>query len=220
MGQSRGGAGSARAAKGRIREAAISLEAALSAVCNRLRRGIILVDSSRRLLFANEAARRALDSGDALAESGGQLLLRQEQPMSRLSAYLARPTRARRNGSSASMALRLERASGLSAYRLLVTRLDLAAADSPGPVFLCMVFEPHAAREVPRQVLIELYGLSPAEAAVASDLFAGRDVKALARTRGVSQSTIRTQLRSIFRKCDVASQAQLLQLLSLGPRVT
>lgn len=58
----------------------------------------------------------------------------------------------------------------------------------------------------------------PAEAEIAAQLFAGLHANAVAAVIGSSPRTVRAHLRSIFRKCEVESQAQLLQLLALGPR--
>jgi DNA-binding CsgD family transcriptional regulator len=199
---------------------AVALAAALTAACDRLRHGMFLLDAGRRLLFTNASARQVLAAGDAVVEVGGRLSLCQAAQMDRLDAFLARPARAPHAGSARSIAFRLERASGQPAYRMLVTRLEIPAVDPAGTIFLCMVFDPHAARQVPLELLVELYGLSRAEAAVAADLIAGLRVSELARVRRLSPSTVRTHLRHIFRKCEVHSQAQLLQLLSLGPSAT
>jgi DNA-binding CsgD family transcriptional regulator len=114
--------------------------------------------------------------------------------------------------------LKLERANGKPAYRMLLMRLDVGAHNGSAACHIMTVFDPHAERAVEREVLLGLYGLTPAEAEVASLLFSGLSVADTASAVGSSPRTVRAHLRSIFRKCEVESQAQLLQLLALGPR--
>ena len=67
-------------------------------------------------------------------------------------------------------------------------------------------------------MLIELYGLTPAQADVARTLYAGFSVEETAARLQLSLNTVRTHLKHIFSKCDVQSQAELLHTLATGPR--
>jgi DNA-binding CsgD family transcriptional regulator len=49
-------------------------------------------------------------------------------------------------------------------------------------------------------------------------LFAGCTVEQLTQRLRISQNTVRTHLKGVFKKCAVRSQAQLMRLLALGPR--
>jgi DNA-binding CsgD family transcriptional regulator len=62
-------------------------------------------------------------------------------------------------------------------------------------------------------ILQALYDLSPAEARIASLILAGKTVAAIAADAGNSEHTVRTQLKSIFAKTGVSSQAELTRLL-------
>jgi DNA-binding CsgD family transcriptional regulator len=192
------------------------VSATLVAVVHRLRRAVLLLDDGRRVLFANLAGRRMLDEGDAIRASDGRLEVSSPERMRRLQEHFdgqltdaADPKR---------LLLKLERASGQPAYRMLLVRLDAGTGQGSGACHLMTVFDPHAARAVERDVLVGLYGLTSAEAAITSQLFAGLSVNDAAAAIGSSPRTVRAHLRSIFRKCEVESQAQLLQLLALGPR--
>ena len=63
-------------------------------------------------------------------------------------------------------------------------------------------------------VLGGLFDLTPAEARVARGLVEGDTISTLAATLGVSEATIRTQLRAIFSKTGVHRQPDLIRLLS------
>jgi DNA-binding CsgD family transcriptional regulator len=85
-------------------------------------------------------------------------------------------------------------------------------------LYVLMIYEPHAGRQVPKRILQELYGLSDAEAALVVHLFEGESLESAAGRLHISLNTAKTHLQHVFRKCDVHSQGELLQLLSLGPR--
>lgn len=57
--------------------------------------------------------------------------------------------------------------------------------------------------------LRELFGLTTAETEIASEIATGRKVEQIAATRGVSEGTVRLQLKSIFGKLGVNSQSAL-----------
>ena len=61
--------------------------------------------------------------------------------------------------------------------------------------------------------LSRCYGLSPAEAEVALAIARGQDLAAIAAARQTSLLTVRSQLKAIFRKTGVTSQARLVALL-------
>lgn len=190
--------------------------ATLVAVIHRLSRAVLLLDDERRVLFANAIARRMLSEGDAFRETEGRLELCSAGRMQGMQAYLdAAPPLAQ---DPPRLLLKLERSNGQPAYRMLLMRLDAGTCQGARACHLMMVFEPHAARAVEREVLVGLYGLTPAEAEIAAQLFSGLNVNDVAAALGSSPRTVRAHLRSIFRKCEVESQAQLLQLLALGPR--
>jgi DNA-binding NarL/FixJ family response regulator len=79
-----------------------------------------------------------------------------------------------------------------------VAALRCALADTAArPTFASMVAE---------------YGLSQREAGIVKALVGGYRVPALAQQLGLSPHTVRNQLKSVFRKCSVHSQWELLTL--------
>jgi len=61
-----------------------------------------------------------------------------------------------------------------------------------------------------------LYRLTPAEARLAAGLALGASVEEISTRTGVRQSTLRTQISSIFAKAGVARQAELVQVALSG----
>lgn len=71
-------------------------------------------------------------------------------------------------------------------------------------------------RALPPQqhLLLELFGLTPAEARIAYALASGTPTTAISSTLRVSHETVRSHVKSILRKLGVARQADLVALLS------
>lgn len=65
----------------------------------------------------------------------------------------------------------------------------------------------------PDAVLRGLFDLTVAEAAIATDLTAGKTLTDIAGQRGVAVSTVRTHLAQVFRKTGTSQQGQLIALL-------
>ena len=62
-------------------------------------------------------------------------------------------------------------------------------------------------------LLVDAYGLTQAEAVSACGLIDGLSRRDIARQRGVSEATVNTQIKSLFLKCEVQREAQLVALL-------
>ena len=60
---------------------------------------------------------------------------------------------------------------------------------------------------------LEISPLTPAEQAVANHLCEGRTLAQIARLRGVTVNTVKSQVRQIFRKLDVDSRVALVRRL-------
>jgi len=65
--------------------------------------------------------------------------------------------------------------------------------------------------------LRQLYGLSHAEATLASRLLEGKDLKGVSEERAVSLATARTHLRNVFEKTGTKRQAELVNFFSEAP---
>jgi DNA-binding CsgD family transcriptional regulator len=65
--------------------------------------------------------------------------------------------------------------------------------------------------------LMDLYGLTPAEARLACDLTEGKSLETIATDHEVAISTVRTQLSATLKKCTVERQVDLVRLLCRLP---
>lgn len=64
------------------------------------------------------------------------------------------------------------------------------------------------------KIMEGLFDLTPAEAAIARDLTLGKDLNTIAKKRGATTGTVRSQLKSIFDKTGTHRQVDLVRLLS------
>ena len=76
-----------------------------------------------------------------------------------------------------------------------------------------MIDDPEARLAPQAPVLRQVFGLTGAEATVATALASGREAKEIAHMRGVSLGTLRNQLKTIYAKTGARRQAELVALL-------
>jgi DNA-binding CsgD family transcriptional regulator len=79
------------------------------------------------------------------------------------------------------------------------------------------VTDPERCATVAGRQLVELFGLTPAEAQLAVALLAGKRLGRIAADRGVQLPTVRNQLRAVLAKTGTGRQAELVRLLATLP---
>jgi DNA-binding CsgD family transcriptional regulator len=179
-------------------------------------RGIVVTDSGARIRIANDFARGIATRLDAFAFLDGRLTF--------LAAHLEREFErfravVRASAPALTHAPRWTfsalRASGQPDYRISMHALSDAASE---PCIFISIHDTHASQCVDARMLQQLYALTPMQADIAAALFAGFSVEQLTQRLKISQNTVRTHLKGVFKRCAVKSQAELLRLLALGPR--
>ena len=95
---------------------------------------------------------------------------------------------------------------------LLTSDLDYEGAQVA--VFLS---DPNLQQPISIDNLVSVYGLTPSESQVAISIANGHSIDNIARTSNHSAHTIRSQLKSTFRKTGVSRQSELIKLLLTGP---
>lgn len=79
------------------------------------------------------------------------------------------------------------------------------------------ITDPERRTAPPVQRLAQMFGLTRAEARLASVLAAGQSLDAIADERGLSKNTLKTQLRALFAKTETDRQTELIRLLNRLP---
>ncbi len=201
---------------GGVREAP---DNALGAALEALPDGVALMDVRRRLVFANAALRAmaAARDGLSLTLDGG------------LAAPEAKAQRGLHRAVTAALAalegrvgllpeagrVAVPRPSG-GAYVVRAVPLRRAAGDGAWTFHGVMLLVTESApRTRPGAALLaQLFRLTPAEAALAASLAAGRTAKDHAARRGVSPETVKSQMAEIRRKTGCRRQADLAAVLA------
>src|SRR5882757_3954322 len=197
----------------------------LTRVLQSMPNAALLLDGKQRIVHANPAAEQLLREGDGLtSSSNGGLYLSAALPDERaaLSRSLAQALRVA-DGSDdlLSEPLRVTRLSG--AAPLLVVPVPL-----PPPAFslwelsdtarlLVLVIDPGARNLVAATALQAAFGLTAAEARVATLIGSGLSGPQAAQVLGVSPATVKTHLGRCFEKLGVRSQVELARMLSALP---
>jgi len=197
----------------------------LGRILDRCARAILAIAHDRELLYQNAAAKALTTRQDLIQIREGRLKFVDRSVLTRVDNHLAGNLRScrRRSADSSALALRTyARAASdqpRSSYRVLVTPLDASEMEAEqGTVWLVFVSELGAERYIDIKVLTQLYGLTRSECSLVVSLFSGHALEEAARLQDISINTAKTHLRQVFQKCGVQSQANLLQLLALGPR--
>lgn len=180
---------------------------------DRLDRGVILLDAAGRVVDANSHALQVLRTCDGLGVRCGRLSFSDPALEQRLQQAIAR-LRAGVRDTRAVIAARVRCA---APFRIIVVPVP-PDADERDVAFFALLYTTGNQREITRELLGELYGLTQAQADVTRSLFAGHSVDETARLLDLSPNTVRTHLKQVFSKCEVNSQAELMHLLALGPQ--
>jgi DNA-binding CsgD family transcriptional regulator len=113
--------------------------------------------------------------------------------------------------------LAFARSSGLGQLAILVS--PLLETEATHGLFtgrrgaILFITDPHQPSITPVTLLMQLFGLTKAEAAVAASLAAGKSVGEIAEETGVSRNTVRVQTQSVLGKTGTRRQAELVRLL-------
>jgi len=182
-----------------------------------LQQGALLADASGRVVRANTAAKAMLDDGSGifldngrLAAAGSEILQKLIASCTRTSPVLGGP------GGEFKIPRELPR----SPLHVTVTPLRSKArlSDVPWigvgtPVAIVTVRDPDIDRRRQEVNLRRRFGLTAAEARLAAEILKGDGRAAAARRGGISATTAKTHLSSIFEKTGTHRQAELIRLL-------
>ena len=194
---------------------------AFSEVLEQSSTGILLLDRTGRVLFANRAAR-------AMAQTTDSFLLRREQievldteDDAALQRLIAGATgRLDQVDMARGGVMRLARKSGKPDFTAVVASLASEASwTGMGPMAFILVTDPDATSMHPKAMLRQLFGLSAPEMRVAERLMMGDGPEQAAAILNIKISTVRWHLASMYRKTGTSRQGELLHLLLSLPRI-
>lgn len=190
---------------------ALTSQQATTEALDQMRRGVLGLDSTGRIVFANRVARSLLTAGDALrVENGALVAIRPNRTALQRMIGLTVV-----GGLSGPLAL--ARPHGRLPLVLEAVQLNSAAARldiCPRPALLLLIDDPEDDRVPAASSLREFYGLTATEAAVAIHAARGGGMGAVALALNIAPSTARSHLKRVFHKTETHRQAELAWLLA------
>jgi len=174
---------------------------------------MLIVDNQANILHLNSLAENLLNNpANGFRSKAGRLSATQSVCSSCLDGLIARAT----GYPAVAGAMML---GGVEPRQVFITPLPAIspfAKEWQIPLALVLVMDP-AKLLSPLQLLGKLYDLSPAELRVASALLDGKSPEEFGQEAFLSLNTVRTQLKSLFRKTGTHRQSELVALLSRAP---
>lgn len=181
-------------------------------------RPMVLLDGQRRIAATNASGRAYLAEATVFGETDGRLVTQTAEGESAFGGALA-ALGERVSADAATAANRAAvRVPGRDGVTAMCTLWDLAPEQTMGAFgterSILLSVAPKASGLLPdRMFLAAMFGLTPAEARIASALAGGDDLAAIAASLHLSVWTVRSQLKSIFAKTGTRRQAELVRLL-------
>ncbi len=184
--------------------------AARGAVLDQMSHGAVIVGADQRILFANGAARRLAEHGGlTLGGKSGHLSADRPEEAARLACLVADAA----SGGGGSM--RLTRNPPHSMLAATVTMLPVV---TPGPnergFVLITLRDLAATADIAPCQLMELFGLTAAEAAIVPQLVEGETAHLIAQSRGVAVATVRAQAARILAKTGATNLRALATMVA------
>jgi len=189
-------------------------------VLDRLPLGVILVDVGGRVITMNHSASELAKRADGLRVDGsGVFRAEGAKERARLADMIARAANSEPGpGAQKARAMKIPRPSQKPPLLILVAPLiGKGPRQGRRATAVLYVRDPEALQMTSAAVLAEIYGLTASEAKVVQSLIQGKRLEDMAREFKVSINTLRTHLKSIFRKTDTKRQSDLLSLVLSGP---
>ena len=177
--------------------------------------GVMFTNKNGRVIETNQAAERILRLADGLTIRNGQICARRSFETAKLAEFIAK---AAKGSHPSAGCLLIGRDGGRPAYIVRIAPVTAGLGGYDLPMAMVLVSAPDENR-VSESELAELYGLSPAECRLAMAVAFGKRLNDLATEFGLQITTLRTQLSSILKKCEVERQSDLVRLISNIPVV-
>ena len=201
----------------RVRHAldrADALNTTMAALLENSRIGVVHLDRRGRILEVNDRARSILRHSAGLSARKGMLGARNPADQVRLKRVVGDALPASASPAvSGSMLLRrspLLPPLVVHAKPVSVPQPDYGARHVAA---LVLIVEPGRRNNIGPELVATLLGLTPAESRVAVSLAAGKSVRDIAETIGVTERTIYWHLRQIYQKHSISRQADLVRLV-------
>ena len=188
----------------------------LESALDHLETALVIFDSSAKPIFANRAACELSGRKGGIQITPTHVRAEDSLENARLQAIIARAIAAgTRGGEEYGGAMLVSRADRRPLQILAGPFNKCHNPRAPrGAVAALFISDPDRAPGFRAEVLRELYGMTRAEARLATLLLTGKSLPELAESLGVAHETVRAQMKSVLHKTGTARQGELVSLLS------
>lgn len=183
--------------------------------------GFALLTQDGALVHANRTAHAIFASDDGLTLKNNRLTSHHPDHARTLADAIAAAASLRQGlHLTAGNVLRLSRPSGRQAYSVLMApagaNVPNLVADPKAAEVIVLLRDPEQVMDIPPEVFVRYFGLTPAEARIAQGLVRGWSVDEIAAAHSLSRETVRSELKRVFKRTGTRSQAELLRYLLSG----
>lgn len=187
------------------------------AALNRVAFGILVVNSSARVLLTNRTGGEILGERDGISLSVSEVL-RADTPAA--TDHLHKLIRAAANkelADEAATGLAVERPSGKRPLSVLLCGTPEARLEEHGPLAVLFVSDPDRQPLPDAGTISKLFDLTPSESRLVAVLTSGLKLEEAAESCELTLSTARTYLKQIFSKTGTRRQSELVKLILTSP---
>lgn len=177
--------------------------------------GIVILDTGGTVEFSNRAAQDLAIDGNGIT-IGETLAIADRQAASALQAGIRELLGGDSLGNDQPASVAIPRADGRRDLLALALPLRTPGNETVDGIAVFLA-DPDLRPPVPDDVLASLFGLTPAEAHVATLLAQGKRSDQIAAALGVSPTTVAFHVRNLLGKTHTNRQADLIALLLTGP---
>ena len=203
----------------RVKRSIAEMEAqigSLKMVLDRIERAIVVTGPEGEIRFANRSADRLLSSGNAIDARNGRLCAPRSRHTEALRGLIGRAAATSVGAELAAVdAVALPCEDQGPALAVVAEPLAPAHSDTFGHIAaagaILYIGDSEASRSPSAERLRVVYGLTPAEARMASAIVDGGGMASAASALNLSPNTAKYHLKAVFGKVGVSSQVQLVR---------
>lgn len=189
---------------------------------DRLVIGLILYDNNAQPVYINPTAEAIINGHPAMQLQDGEMILTNADDDKNLRNTIMHAAEIDPDDSwKQSVAIGITHPNVKAPLPLLITpmhaNLITSDLDYEGAKVAVFLSDPNLQQPISVENLVSVYNLTPSEAQVAISLANGHSIDEIANSSHHSAHTIRSQLKSVFRKTGVSRQSELIKLLLTGP---
>jgi len=179
-------------------------------------RAVIILGQNGQPTYRNLEANRLLGKNDGLKENESGIMIDDEPTREKVMNFIEQVRSPKGDQfNSHRLITIIPRKSDGPPYKLIMyalpRNLSQTIFDADQGLAVLLINDPETLGDLNTSLLHNFYNLTRAETALAQSMFLGNSLPEASEQLGVSINTTRTQLRSIFKKVGVHSQAALLK---------